>query len=99
MSDLEVKLRSLNFREPPPALRGAVLSAARSPGWQNWLAPHPVAWLALAALWLALAVLDGLLNGSDPAREKSLAGSATPRPEAPALIAFYQRSGGVEPAL
>jgi hypothetical protein len=97
VNDLEAKLRNLAFREPPPGLRGAVLASAKS--LSNWLAPHPVAWAALAALWLALAALDALLNGpNDTAlpREKL---ARVEMPQTPVLLAFYKQAGAGEPAL
>ena len=99
MNDLEAKLRSLDFREPPPGLRGAVLAAAKVPGWKDWLAPHPVAWAALAALWLTLAALDTFLNASNDTAHQQRKLAQAQMPETPVLIAFYQRSGAVEPAL
>ena len=56
MSALEDKLRSLAFREPPQDLRrqvlGAVARPALRPTWRDWLWPSPLAWGALAAVWL-----------------------------------------------
>jgi hypothetical protein len=98
VNDLESKLRSLNFRQPPPGLRGVTLAAARAPGWKNWLAPHPAAWAALAALWVVLAVLNGLLDRPEAASHAGQV-ARSESPEAPALLAFYQRAGLVEPAL
>jgi hypothetical protein len=98
VNDLESRLRSLNFQEPPPGLRAVTIAAARSPGWKNWLAPHPAAWAALAALWLALALIDGLLDRPESAApSEKVVRSETP--EVPALLAFYQHAGVVEPAL
>ena len=99
MNDLEAKLCSLTFREPPPGLRGAVLAAAQPSGWKSWLAPHPTAWAALAALWLTLAVLHALLNGPNGMgfqREKL---ARMQVPQTPVLLAFYQQAGAGEPAL
>ena len=96
MKDLEAKLRSLSFREPPPGLRGAVLAAVKSRGWQSWLAPHPAAWGALAALWLMLAVLDVVLNGPiDTAQERSNLAQVQMR-QTPVLLAFYRQSSALE---
>jgi hypothetical protein len=96
VNDLEAKLRNLTFREPPPGLRGAVLANARAPGWKNWLAPHPAAWLALAALWIALVVLDSLLNApAEPSSRDQIARVASPR-QTPVLLAFYQQSGAID---
>lgn len=53
MSDLENKLRSLSFREPPQDIRRRVL-AAENPirTWRDYLWPSPLAWGAVAAIWL-----------------------------------------------
>ena len=96
MNDFEARLRSLTFREPPPGLRGAVLANARAPGWKSWLAPHPAAWLALAALWIALVAVDSLLNAPvEPSSRGQIARAAPPR-QTSVLLAFYQQSGGVD---
>jgi hypothetical protein len=53
MSDLENKLRSLAFREPPQDLRRRVLAAAPAARtWRDWFWPSPIAWAAVAAIWL-----------------------------------------------
>ena len=55
MNDLEDTLRSLAFREPPCDLRRRILAAAPATprwSWRDWLWPSPLAWGALAAVWL-----------------------------------------------
>ena len=97
MNDLESRLRSLRFREPPPGLRGVVLAAVRAPGWRNWLAPHPGAWIGLAAAWLVLTVLDNALNAPDANSRREVAVTAAPPPPAAILLAFYQQPGAFDP--
>src|SRR4029434_6746191 len=55
MNDLESRLRSLTFREPPPGWRGSIVSVTSERGWQEWLAPPPPASGALGAALLARA--------------------------------------------
>ena len=98
MNDLESRLRSLRFREPPPGLRGVVLAAVRAPGWRSWLAPHPGAWIGLAAAWLVLTVLDNALNAPDANSPREMGLTAAPPPHQPAiLLAFYQQAGAFDP--
>ncbi len=52
MSDIENKLRSLAFREPPQDIRRRVLAATPRWTWRDWFWPSPVAWGAIAAVWL-----------------------------------------------
>lgn len=52
MSDLENKLRSLAFREPPQDIRRRVLAATPRWTWRDWFWPSPLAWGAIAAVWL-----------------------------------------------
>jgi len=96
VNDLEARLRTLDFRNPPSELRGSVLAMVRAPGWKAWLAPHPAAWAALAALWLALATLDALLDGPSPNNAKSPLISTTMSADPPVLLALYQRTSGAE---
>ena len=62
MNDFEQKLARQTFREPPAALRAAVLRACTAAPaawtWRDWLWPAPQAWAALAALWLVLAAVQ-----------------------------------------
>ena len=63
MSDLEDKLRSLAFREPPQDIRRQVLAATPRWTWRDWLWPSPLAWGAIAAVWLvALATEPSALS-------------------------------------
>jgi hypothetical protein len=53
MSDLENKLRSLSFREPPRDIRRQVLAAVKPrQTWRDLLWPSPLAWGAVAAVWI-----------------------------------------------
>ncbi len=71
MSDLENKLRSLAFREPSQDLRRRVLAVSIAPRWtwRDWLWPSPVAWGAIAAVWLVALATDS----SAPSAETSSA--------------------------
>ena len=90
MNDLEAKLRALTFREPPPGLRGAVLAVAQEKSsWRTWLAPHPAAWAALAAVWIALAVLSRLLEEPTSSARGEAAKSIPFTP--PTLLAFQRQ--------
>jgi hypothetical protein len=101
MNDLESKLRSLAFREPPPGWRGSMVSAPIAEfGWRKWLAPHPAAWAALAAIWLLLALVSQTFEKAPPsaptaaATRKADAGSET------TLLAYQIRAAaGLEPPL
>jgi hypothetical protein len=101
MNDLESKLRSLHFREPPPGWRGSMACApfveAR---WRRWLAPHPAAWATLAAIWLALALISQTF---DKAPSSGAAVAGTQQADAlseSTLFALQLRAAGVlEPPL
>lgn len=72
MSDIEDKLRSLTFREPPQELRRRILAAPTSrTGWLDWLWPSPLAWGAVAAVWLIAFVSADRPDASAP--QKSVA--------------------------
>jgi hypothetical protein len=102
MNDLESRLRSLTFREPPPGWRGSIVSVSSERGWQKWLAPHPAAWVALAAIWVVLALVSQTF-------ERPAASTSTPNIAAtknsdpllePTLLAFHLRAAaGMEPPL
>ena len=101
MNDLESKLRSLAFREAPPGWRGSIVSARVAvPGWRNWLAPHPAAWAALAAIWLVLALVSQLFPKPMPS-ETAVAARRIAEPRAePTLLAYQVRAAaGMEPPL
>jgi hypothetical protein len=100
MTDLESRLRSLTFRELPPGWRGSIVGATSKPGWRKWLAPHPTAWAALAAIWLALALVSQtferpLSSASNVAAKRNV----DPLSE-PTLLAFHlRRTAATEPPL
>jgi hypothetical protein len=55
---LEAELVRQPFQPLPPAWRDEILAAAAAaatPGWRDYLWPHPRAWAALAAGWVAIA--------------------------------------------
>ena len=103
MNDLESKLRSLNFRGPPPEWRGSLVGAATvtaGPDWRKWFAPHPAAWVALAAIWLVLALVSQTLDQEQtPAPARVAAGTADRVPDS-MLFAFQLRGAmELEPSL
>jgi len=107
MSDLEHKLAALPLAEPPEALRIRVLAreAERSRqdrrGFAAWLWPHPMAWGAVAALWLVIFALnfsgprgDALLASNHPVKPVSaeeLAQAANRLRERRILLARWQQ--------
>ncbi len=100
MNDLEARLRRLNFREPPPGLRGSVLAAASEKSERaGWLGPSPMAWAALAAVWLILLALDRALDRSAPAPRAVAAEVIAPPSSPPALLVLRVRAAIGEPPL
>ncbi|PTX98333.1 hypothetical protein DB345_05740 [Spartobacteria bacterium LR76] len=107
MSDLEHQLAALPLADPPEALRTRVLARAaeqaRQPrrGFFAWLWPHPVAWGAVAALWVVIAALnlsgprgDALLASNHPVKSASaeeLAQAANRLRERRVLLARWQQ--------
>ena len=69
MSDLENKLRSIAFREPPQDIRRRVLAATPRWTWRDWFWPSPLAWGAIAAVWLVALATEP----SAPSTENSAA--------------------------
>ena len=77
MSDLENKLRSLAFREPPQDIRRRVLAATPRWTWRDWFWPSPLAWGAIAAVWLvALATEPSTPSAEDSGARPLLAAAA-----------------------
>ena len=101
MNEFESKLRSLTFREPPPGWRGSIISAgAADRGWRSWLAPHPAAWAALAALWLVLAIASRSLDKPNSNAPAYVAQPKSGAPFEPTLFALQLRAAsGLEPSL
>lgn len=98
MNDLEARLRRLNFREPPPGLRGSVLAALpENSERRSGLWPSPVAWAALAAVWLILLALDRTLDRSTPAPRAVADEAVPPTFSPPALLALRARASAGEP--
>jgi hypothetical protein len=68
MSDLENDLRKLQPGKPPAAWRAEILAKCERSNpapleetrtsWRDWLWPSPLAWGALAAMWIALAAFQ-----------------------------------------
>ena len=88
MNDFEQKLARQNFREPPAALRAAILrttAAAPAPWtWRDWLWPAPPAWAALAALWLVFAAVQ--FADRPAASPASFAAQPAPGDETPTAL-------------
>jgi len=62
--EFEAKLRQQPRREIPAKWREEILGPLRrdetdkpAPWWRQWLWPHPAAWGALAAVWVAIFAL------------------------------------------
>jgi hypothetical protein len=95
MDDFEQQLRSQPLREPPAAWRQDILGAARAKagttarpaaaewlaGWRALWARLPVAWTAIAALWLFIFGVNALLPGPS-AMKVATAPGAAPSPMA-----------------
>ncbi|MHA3771378.1 hypothetical protein ACXR0O_07565 [Verrucomicrobiota bacterium sgz303538] len=72
MTPFERKLQSRPFREIPAGWRAQILqqpppaqSLERS-GWCEWLWPSPIAWAALAAIWIGVFALGKMAPVSAP---------------------------------
>jgi hypothetical protein len=77
MNDFEKRLERQVLRQPPKAWRKEILSAARAnirpgtnegessllAGWRALLARIPLAWGAVAAIWLVIAGANRLMSG------------------------------------
>jgi hypothetical protein len=95
VNDLETRLRSLSFREPPPGLRGAALA----PRVSRWRTPPVAAWAALAAVWLALLAVDRLLEAGAKLPVIDSPSIATLSLDGPTPLAFHLRIAAGKPAL
>jgi hypothetical protein len=98
MSDLEDKLRSLAFREPPRDLRRQILAAAEAatvaePGWtwRDWLWPSPRAWAALGILMSGALAFNASLSAPAPLHLPRTAASSTPGATPPVFYALQTR--------
>jgi hypothetical protein len=63
MDEFEKFLSKQPMRELPSAWRNEILlalprSKAARPRWQEWLWPSPLAWAALAAVWIVIVGLN-----------------------------------------
>jgi hypothetical protein len=79
MNDFERQLANQPLRQPPLEWRAGILAGtakvvAPSWTWRNWFWPSPIAWGALAAVWVGAFALGGN-DGSSSARTES-SGSA-----------------------
>ena len=75
MNEFERKLSQQSFRAPPAELRVAIFGRVEVPAnvgrptcwtWRDWFWPSPLAWGALAAVWIVFALL-GTGGGETPA--------------------------------
>lgn len=79
MNDFERKLRRQRFRDVPARWRaeivptGEALPRAIEWNWRDWFWPAPQAWAGLGAVWLLLALLNGLAPRPAPARPMDFA--------------------------
>ena len=104
MNDFERKLSQQTFRAPPADLREAIFGPAEAPPavtepprgtWRDWFWPSPLAWGALAALWIVFAVLS---MGDRPA-PTALASTLTPEPEFNATLLSYHTTSDLNHVL
>jgi hypothetical protein len=89
MNDFERQLSDQPLRPPPPAWRAEILAGAAkivapSWTWRDWFWPSPIAWGALAAVWVGAFVL----SGSEASSMASAPDSRTAVSAAPPLYAF-----------
>ena len=64
MNDFERQLSNQPLRPLPPEWRAEILAGAAkivapSWTWQSWFWPSPIAWGALAAVWVIVFLFDG----------------------------------------
>jgi hypothetical protein len=96
MSDLEDQLRNLSFREPSPDLRRQVLAGASASApsarwtWRDWFWPSPIAWGALAALWIVCAVIH---SSESPGADSPSTAQVSPHPSSPTPRMLYAGLG------
>ena len=95
MKDFENRLRTLTFLEPPPGLRGTVLAQRVS----RWRTPPMAAWVALAAVWLALLAIDRLIEAEPTRVAEKPQSIAVLGVDQPTPLAFHLRIAIGRPAL
>ena len=83
MNDFERKLRDTPLRTPPREWRGEIPGAlpANQPAalnWRAWLWPAPPAWLALAAVWLALFTIESISSHTTAPPARATLGKVPP---------------------
>jgi len=91
MDDFEQFLKSQPLRAAPPEWRAEILAAAKkttksssSKSWLHvWLWPSPYAWGALAAIWVAILILN---SAAQPGR--SLTPQNGPAPTVDEMVAL-----------
>jgi hypothetical protein len=95
MNDFERKLRQQAFRAPPPELRVAIFGRAEVPAkliepahwtWRDWFWPSPLAWGALAALWMLFGAL-AMGGRATPAAPE--AAESVPLSTSPTLLSYH----------
>ena len=85
MNDFERKLRATPLQPPPAEWRGEIFATIPAnpsavASWREWLWPPPIAWAALAAVWLILFTIE-LSTGGMPARPARGSASKTAPPD------------------
>lgn len=94
--NFENQLERQSLRQPPAGWRGEILAAARAQlpsaapittqqviaGWRAWLARIPVAWTAVAAVWVFILGVNLLISGPDFVTAR---GNPRPGPDALAI--------------
>ena len=92
MDDFEQFLTNQPLRATPTEWRGEILAAARAvlaPWWRTWLWPSPYAWGALAAVWVAIFVLNA---AAQPGHRLTPANGPTPTvDEMVAMLSEHRR--------
>ena len=91
MDDFEQFLKSQPLRAAPPEWRAEILATAKKPvktsaprSWLHiWLWPSPYAWGALAAIWVAIFILN---SAAQPGR--SLTPQSGPAPTVDEMVAL-----------
>lgn len=92
MNDFEHKLTQQPFREPPADLRRAILGATSGGAvppvgtWRDWLWPSPLAWAALAMVWVCLYAIEAPQRKTRDERITSHRTAREPNPQALALL-------------
>lgn len=93
MDEFERFLSQQPVRSVPASWRDEILPATASeegqaPWWHQWLWPSPVAWAALAVVWM---VIIGLQLAARPSAEETVQRTSTPPADIAVTLAQEQR--------